>query len=241
MPTERTDRVSTPDGDFDLHVWLPDHGRPAPGLLVVQEIFGVSEYIRAVAAELAERGYVAAAPDLFWRLRPNWEAKHDQEGVEQSLALSQRFDAALGVLDSLAALEHVRGLAEVSEQTGAVGFCLGGTIVYLLAATAELDVAVSYYGSGVPDTLDRLAEIRRPLQMQFAGSDQFIPREAVARVEAAVEGASNVELHVHEHAGHAFHNRFAAQFHDEAAAAEAWERTLRFLDEHCPAPAAVAS
>src|ERR1700683_1745311 len=86
----RIESVAVPDGPFDLTVWLTGAGRGTghvPGILLIQEIFGVGDYIRAVAEDLAELGYVVAAPDLFWRLKPGHQAVHDEKGVAEALEL----------------------------------------------------------------------------------------------------------------------------------------------------------
>jgi carboxymethylenebutenolidase len=232
--SSRVESVPTPDGSFDMAVWLPGSGG-GPGLLLIQEIFGISDYIEAVAEDLAGLGYVVGAPDLFWRLEPGYRAGHDQEGLTRSLAMASRFDVAQGVTDSAVALDHLAALPEVAGGIGAIGFCLGGTIAYLLAAQAEPDVVVSFYGSGVPDTTDALDRITSPLQFHFGGSDPYIPRDQVARVERASAGKSNVEIHVEEDAGHAFHNRKSDMFHMPEPAARAWQRTEEFLRRHLPA------
>ena len=129
MAVPRVETVSTADGPFDLTVWVPEAGS-GPGLLLIQEIFGVGDYIRAVAADLAALGYVVGAPDLFWRLKPRHQAVHDEAGVTESLALGARFDFDLGVHDAAAALARLRALPEVDGGAGIVGFCLGGSIAY---------------------------------------------------------------------------------------------------------------
>jgi len=232
MPS-RIERVETPDGSFDLTVWLPDNGT-GPGLLLIQEIFGVSDYIQAVADDLAGLGYVVGAPDLFWRLEPGYQAKHDEEGLTKSLGMMSRFDVAQGVTDAKAALHRLAALEEVEDGLGVIGFCLGGTIAYFLAAQADMDVVVSYYGTGISDHTDALGRIDFPAQFVFGGSDSYIPREQVARVEAAVAGKPNVEMHVEEDAGHAFHNRKSDMFHMPEPAARAWQRTEEFLGRHLP-------
>src|ERR1700691_1960669 len=174
--SSRVESVEVPGGSFDLPVWLPDGGT-GPGLLLIQEIFGISDYIRAVADDLAGLGYVVAAPDLFWRLEPGFRADHDQEGLTRALELGQRFDAEQGVTDSVAALDHLAALPEVEGGLGVIGFCLGGTIAYFVAGQAEVAAVVSYYGSGVPDHLEVLEQISSPVQFQFGGSDLYIPRD----------------------------------------------------------------
>ncbi|MCO6010353.1 dienelactone hydrolase family protein [Actinoallomurus purpureus] len=229
--TSRVEQVAVPGGTFDLKVWLPEGGT-GPGVLIVQEIYGVGDYIEAVAEDLAGLGYVAAAPDLFWRIRPGWRADHDEAGLRASVELARRFDAEQGVADAAAALDRLAELPEVDGRVGVVGFCLGGSIAFALAARDTAAAVVSFYGSGVPKRLGLLDDIERPLQLHFGGSDPYIPREDVARVEAAVADRPNVEIHVEEQAGHAFHNRKAPMFYDPEPAARAWSRAEDFLARH---------
>ncbi|MBX6769729.1 MAG: dienelactone hydrolase family protein, partial [Actinomadura rubrobrunea] len=105
-----TVKVAVPDGEFDLHLWAPDGA--GPGILLIQEIFGVGEYIRAVAEDLVGLGYVVGAPDLFWRLRPGWAVPHTKETIKQSIELAAGFDAGTGADDLVAALDRLRGLPQ---------------------------------------------------------------------------------------------------------------------------------
>ncbi|ACY96065.1 MULTISPECIES: dienelactone hydrolase family protein [Thermomonospora] len=230
----RTESVAVDDGAFDMHLWVPERGR-GPGLLLIQEIYGVGKYIRGVAEKLAARGYVVGAPDLFWRLQPGWAAEHDEEGLQQSLKLASRFQLEAGVADLSAAFDRLRELPEVTGAAGVLGFCLGGTMAYHLAARrSELAAAVSFYGSGVPSALELAGRITCPLQFHFGGSDPYIPREQIAAVEEAVAPMPNVEIHVQEEAGHAFHNWEAPMFHQPEHAERAWSLTERFLERHLP-------
>jgi carboxymethylenebutenolidase len=231
--SSRVESVQTPAGSFDLPVWLPAGGT-GPGVLLIQEIFGVSDYIRAVAGDLAALGYVAAAPDLFWRLKPGHDAPHDEAGLAESLELGQRFDFGQGIADSAAALRVLAGLPEVEGGVGIIGFCLGGSIAYFLAAQAEPAAVVSFYGTAVPGSLEVLADISVPLQFHFGGNDPYIPRDQVREVETAAAGRPGVEIHVEEDAGHAFHNRKAPMFYVPEPAARAWQRTEEFLRRHLP-------
>lgn len=229
----RTETVTVDGGSFDLHVWTPDAGS-GPGIVLVQEIFGVGDYIRAVAARLARIGYVVAAPDLFWRIQPGWAAAHDEEGMAGSFDIVSKFDMDMGVSDATAALATLRGLPEVRGGSGVLGFCLGGSVGHLMAAEADPDAVVSYYGSGVPGTLDRLADIRCPVLYHFGGKDAFIPADQIQAVVDAVKasGREDLRVEVQPEAGHAFDNHEAALFHDANAAAAAWAVTETFLADH---------
>jgi carboxymethylenebutenolidase len=229
----RTETVAVGDGEFPMHVWTPEGGS-GPGVLLVQEIFGVSDYLREVAQDLAALGYVVGAPELFWRVQPGWAVEHTEENVKRSLEVASRFDGRQGVQDLAAALELLRGLPEVTGGMGVMGFCLGGTMAYLLATKGRLDAVVSFYGSGVPDAVGLINRIDAPLQFHFGGSDPYIPRDRVDVVEQAVRGRPNVEFHVQEEAGHAFHNRKAPMFYRPEPAARAWALTEAFLAKHLP-------
>ncbi|MFI6392400.1 dienelactone hydrolase family protein [Nonomuraea sp. NPDC050540] len=229
----RIDQVKAHDGSFDVHVWLPDSGR-GPGILLLQEVWGVGPYIRKVAEDLAALGYVVAAPDLFWRVRRNWQGAHDMAGLQASIEVASRFDGAQGVADSGTTLAHLRALPEVTGGVGSLGICLGGSLNFALAADEPMDAVLSFYGSQVPDTLALMERIDAPLLLAFGGQDPYIPRERVAEVERAAAGRPNVRVHVDERAGHAFHNHEAPDFYHEEAAADLWRVAVDFLGNHIP-------
>lgn len=239
MTTTRVERVGRDGGALDLHVWVPDAGR-GPGIVLIQEIFGVSSFIRAVAERLAGMGYVVGAPDLYWRIRPGYVAEHDDEGLAESLSLVQQLDPQLAVADAVASIEHLATVPEVAGRPGILGYCLGGAIAWGAAGADDPSCCVSYYGSGVPDMLDLLDAITCPTLLHFGDADPYIPGERIETVRAAVEGRPGFEFNV-EHAGHAFENHDAPLFHDEAAARSSWARTVAFLDAHLPVAAAATS
>jgi carboxymethylenebutenolidase len=233
MAATRTDSVTVADGSFDLPLWLPPSGS-GPGLVLFQEIFGVGPYIRAVADRLAGLGYVVGAPDLFWRIERNWEAGHDEAGLQASMAMIQKFDFGTGVADAVAAVDKLRSRPEVSGGIGVIGFCLGGTFAWLMAAATDVDAAVSYYGSGVAGALDQADAVTCPVVFHFGDSDPYLPNEQVEAIRARVGDRDNVEIHVQPGAGHAFDNHESAMFWNEAAAVAAWSHTVAFLRRYLP-------
>ena len=230
--------IPTPDGGaMQTFVALPEAGR-GPGALVLMEIFGVGSYIRRACERLAELGYVAMAPDLYRRIEPGLEIEHDEEGVGRALETVQRLDMQGAVEDAAVALNALRALPEVTEgPVAAVGFCLGGRLAYELAAAADPDAIVCYYGSGIADSLDHAGAIECPALFHFGGQDQFIPRTDAERVAAVVADRPDWEIAIQEDGGHAFDNHDAPMFHRPEAAARAWQLTRDFLARAVPVAA----
>lgn len=220
------------DGAMDMHLFAPDgDGVPARAVLVIQEIFGVGPYIRSVCERLSSLGYLVGAPDVFWRFHRNWEGAHDDQGLSESMGKVQQLDFPKAIGDCVAALDQ---LAEITgSPAGVVGFCLGGTLAWGVAAAGEPAVCVSYYGSGVPDMIGMIDQVSCPTLFHFGNADGYIPNEGVERVNQAIAGRPNLVLNV-ENAGHAFDNHEAPMFYDEAASRAAWAKTVAFLDEHLP-------
>lgn len=227
----RTVPVARDGGAMDMPVWLPP-SLPGPGIVLVQEIFGVGEWMRAVATELAAEGYVVGAPDLYWRIEPGWTAAHDEEGLGRAYEMVGRLDVPGAVDDTVAALDALGALDPVTGGAAVLGFCLGGTIAWLAAAAGDPAACVSYYGSGVADAADRIEAVTCPTLLHFGGADPFIPPEQIAVVDAAATGRDHVTLQVHEGAGHAFENDRAPAFHDPDAAVVSRAQTLEFLRTH---------
>lgn len=232
--TSRIEPVRTPDGELNAHVVLPESGS-GPGIVVLQEIFGVGGYIKEAAERLAGIGYVAFAPDLYWRIEPGIAIDHTDEGLGQAFQTAQKLDHALAVKDSIDALAALRGLPEVTGgKAGVLGFCLGGTLAYEVAVEGDPDVAVCYYGSGIAGMLDQADHIRCPVLFHYGGQDQYIPLENAERVAACAASANGMECHIHPDAGHAFDNHDAPMFHQPEPAARAWQITSDFLARTLP-------
>jgi carboxymethylenebutenolidase len=227
-----TTRRETIQPGFDAHVALPDAGN-GPGIVLLQEIFGVNDYVEDAARRLAELGYVVLAPELYWRTDPGLRLGPDE--MPQAFAAAQRLVHNTAVHDAIAALATLRDLPEVAgKPAGVLGFCLGGTLAWQVAANGDPDTAVCYYGSGIPGFLEDADEIACPVLLHFGGADPYIPSEDVDAVAAMAASHGAIECHVHEGAGHAFDNSFAPQFTNPPAAAAAWEITKDFLARTLP-------
>ena len=234
MTTTRTETITAPDGGtFAAHCALPDGGE-GPGVLLLQEIFGVNDFLKAKADDLAALGYVVLCPDVFWRVEPGVSLAHDEESLGKAFGYMERYMAegmAQAPGDLGAALAHLRALPEVGgRKVAAMGYCLGGRLAYELGVAAAPDAVVSYYGSGIASRVEDAGKVTCPVIFHFGGSDPFIPNEEVDAIRAAFEGREDVELHVQQEAGHAFENHLAAQFSNPDAAAASWPLTVAFLE-----------
>jgi carboxymethylenebutenolidase len=215
---------------FDATAVLP--ARSGPGVLLLQEIFGVGEFLLEKADALAREGFVVLCPDVFWRIEPNVVLGHDETGLARAFSYAQRFgaiDAGVVTGDLLAALAHLRSMPEVAGPAGVMGYCLGGRLAYEVAVAGEPDFCVSYYGSGIAGMLDGAARINCPAIFHFGGNDPYIPLSEAEAVAAVFAERPDVEVHVHSGGGHAFENSFAPAFSDPEAAARSWPLTLEFL------------
>lgn len=218
---------------MSLFVWEPE-GRPRGSVLLIQEIFGVGPYIRAVAERLAAAGWLVGAPDVFWRFAPNWASDHTEAGLGASIEKVGQLDFPQAVADCTAALGVLGGIVANGTAPAVLGFCLGGTLAFGVAAAGDPSACVSYYGSGVPSMLGMLPQVTCPTLFHFGNADAYIPNEGVDAVGAAIAGSEQFQLNV-EDAGHAFDNHESEIFWNADAAKSAWAKTMSFLVEHASA------
>ena len=237
MANAREEHVRAADNhEFTGYLTLPASGS-GPGMVVVQEIFGVTDYIKDVCARLSDLGYVALAPDLYSRIDGDSVIdERSENALPRAFGSMQQLDFPQATRDAADALEHLRTLPEVpGRRAGIIGFCLGGGIAFFVAADAEPDVAICYYGSAIPGNLDGHPNVHCPVLFQFGDADEYITAEQRAAVEQAFAGRPHTEFHLHHGPNHAFDNHNAAMFHDPEAAAAAWRQTAAFLEREFPA------
>ncbi len=214
-------------GSFKAYLSLPPTGR-GPGILLIQEIFGVNEHIRAVADQYAMDGYTVLAPDVFWREEPGIQLDYGPEGFAKGLELAQRAKFAQCTRDLADAMKLLRGLPKCDGRVASLGFCMGGRLSYHLAAETDVDVAVCYYGGGIHTVLGEAAKIRAPMLFHYADKDAHIPPSAVQAVRDTFAGRDNVMIETSADADHGF-NCWNRTMYDQSAAALAHGRTLAFL------------
>ncbi|TDU86557.1 carboxymethylenebutenolidase [Kribbella voronezhensis] len=217
--------IDTGTGLMPVHIWEPTSGT-GPGILLLQEIFGVSDYIQQRAFDLAALGYYVLAPEIYWRLDDTELDESAPDLLERAVAVVSRVDWDLAVSDSVAALEYLRGR---DEGVGIVGFCFGGGLGYNVAAVSQPDVLVSYYGSALPRLLD--LQVDAPSLHHFGDADVYLGDD-LERIIKAIDTPDN-EIYRYPGADHAFDNPLPA-FHHADASALAWQRTTEFLSRHLP-------
>lgn len=216
-------------GTFSGYLAEPASGK-GPGILVIQEIFGVNQVMRDICDDLARQGYVALCPDLFWRQEPGVDITDKSKAEwDKAFALFGGFNLDNGVEDLKSALAMLRKLT--GGKVGTVGYCLGGRLAFLMAARSDVDAAVAYYGVMLADHLGEVGKIRKPLLMHCATEDKFVPKDAQAKVKAAVAANPAITLHEYQGNDHAF-ARVGGEHYDKAAADLANGRSADFFKKH---------
>ena len=190
-------------GSFGAFVVVPSR-KPAGAVVLIQEIFGVNQVMRDIAAWVADMGFIAVCPDLFWRLQPGVDLT-DQTDAEwqQAMALMKAFDQQKGIEDLKATLATARGLDGANGKAATMGYCLGGRLAMMMALQSDADANVSYYGVGLDEFAGQLDGLRAPLVLHIADQDAFFPAEGRAKVAQAAKGKPNVAVH-HYDADHGF-------------------------------------
>jgi carboxymethylenebutenolidase len=221
-------QVDTADGSFDAYRAMPSQ-LPAPAVVVLHELFGVNSDIRQTCDELARHGFIAVAPDLFWRQQRRVDLGVRSEADWQTgLALYEVYDRDLGVNDVAATMRTAAGLHGASGKVGVLGYCLGGMLAFLAAARHPVDAAVAFHGGDTEKYLAEAPAIAGPMLMHLAGEDEFMPREARDAIKAALAGKPQVQVFTYEGCHHAF-SRHGGAHYDAEAAALANRRTWDFL------------
>lgn len=213
---------------------LPEPGS-GPGIVLFQEIFGVTDYIRSRAQDLTRLGYVVLVPHFYGRLGDP-VVEEGGDGLPRAMALLQDLDWQQAVADGVAAVSALRDHPAVDGRVGVLGFCFGGGLAFNVAALAEPrpDALVSYYGSALPNLLGLAPDVTSPSLHHFGESDGYIPLETVRDIERAVTDANeDVTFMTHPGADHAFDNPSPA-FHHAGASAAAWATTTEWLAQHLP-------
>lgn len=215
-------------GSFSAYMAVPEK-TPAPCVIVIQEIFGVNKGLRDKCDALAQDGFLAVCPDLFWRIEPGIELTDKTEAEwARAFELFKAFDVDQGIEDLRATSHTMKGHALSSGKVGCIGYCLGGKLAYLMATRTNIDTAVGYYGVGLGALAGEAGRIKNPLMLHIAEEDEYVSKDEQAQVKKALAGNRFVTIHSYPGLDHAF-SRAGGKHYDAAGAQLADGRTLEFL------------
>lgn len=224
--------ISTLEGDasFSGYIARPE-GTARAAIIVIQEIFGVNPGIRQKCDKLAAEGYVAIAPDLFWRIEPGVQLNPDiAEEFNTALDLMGKFDQDQGIRDIQATINHLRA-EEGTEKVGCVGYCLGGRLAFMTAARTDISASVGYYGVGIDGLLGEKHAIAHPVMLHIPTADGFVSPETQAAMHEGLDDHPKVTLHDYEGLDHGFATEMGERRKEDAANL-ADSRTAAFFAEH---------
>jgi carboxymethylenebutenolidase len=206
-------------------------GSGGPGIVLIQEIFGVNKVMRDLADGYAKQGYTVLCPDLFWRQEPGIQITDKTKAEwDKAFALFNGFNQEKGIEDLTATLEHLRKMPGAAK-AGCVGYCLGGRLAFMMATRSSVDCAVAYYGVGLDGLVGEASKIKKPVLMHIAEKDRFVPAEAQKKVKDALSKNSLVTIHNYPGQDHAF-ARTGGEHYNKQAADEANKRTAEFFKKN---------
>lgn len=225
-------QIPTYDGQGTIPAYVARPvGTPSAAIIVIPEIFGVNPGIRQKCDKWADLGYLAVAPDIFWRFAPGVELDPDVDAqLQQAFGYFQQYDATDGVYDIEATIKWLRGTQSVGK-VGCAGYCLGGRLAYMAAARTDVDASVGYYGVMIDTMLDEAHAIARPLMLHIPTADHFVDAQAQAAIHAALDNHPKVTLHDYAGLDHGFAAEMGNR-RDAAGAQLADGRTVEFLKTH---------
>jgi carboxymethylenebutenolidase len=224
-----TVRITTFEGDksFPAYVARPS-GTPRAAVIVVQEVFGVNPGIRKKADDWAGKGYLAVAPEVFWRQAEGIDLDSDvAEEFQQAIRYMMAHDFDEGIKDIEATIRWIRREEGVSK-VGLVGYCMGGKVAYQAATRTDVDASVGYYGVGIDQMLGESHAIARPLMLHVPTADGFVPPEAQQAMHLGLDNNPHVTIHDYEGLDHGFAAEHGLRRNDVAAQL-ADQRTERFF------------
>jgi carboxymethylenebutenolidase len=219
---EAAELASLGERRFDGHVVRPKNG-PAPGILVLPEMFGINEPLREMAASFACKGHTVLVPNVFWRCNPPGTLAYDGAEREVAWARLRDFDFDAAGRDLKTATDWLRASPHCTGKVGAIGFCMGGRLAMLAATRAKVDVAISLYALGLTHHLDEASEVQCPVELHYGLADRHIPLSEIEVVQAATAGHPSIRVYTYRGAGHSFFNPVRPTY-DPAAAALAAQR-----------------
>ena len=221
--------IAGPDGAFRAYVARPS-GTPKAAVVAIQEIFGVNAVMRGKADWLAREGYLAIAPDLFWRIKPGIDITDRTEAEwKQAIDYMNALDKSAAVQDVQATITAARALVP-NHKVGVLGYCMGGYLAFLAACRTDADASVAYHGGGIHTALGEAGAIKKPVMLHNPMKDGFVPVEALNTIRETLKSNPLVTIHEYAEQDHAFTREGGAHY-DEAAKQLADARTIAFLNQ----------
>ena len=228
MPGSMITITAADGGEFEAYLVTPEQGS-GPGLVLLQEIFGINTFLRDMAQKFADEGYAVLVPDLFWRMQPGIVLSYSDEDLQQAFDYYGRFDVDQGIKDVADTIAAFRGMSQCATgKVGALGYCLGGNLAYLTAARTDVDCSVSYYGVSIEQSLGEADDIICPMVMHFADEDGFVPPEAVQQITAEFKDRDEIQIYRYPGVDHAFATPGRDSYHEEFTVT-AYSRSLALL------------
>ena len=230
MKMSRTILIETNDNrQMNGYLSLPSSGH-GPGIVLLQEIFGVNEAMRSAADELARSGFVVLVPDIFHRIRPGIELGYCDTDREEAFGHMSDFVLGTGIEDVVSTVQCLRERSECNGKVALIGFCLGGKLAVMAAESAEVDSAVSFYGVKLQENLEELRELNCPLQIHVGTEDAHVPMEVVELLSTELSTKDAADIYIYEGAIHGFYNKVrGGSVYHAGASAIAEERVLSLL------------
>lgn len=220
--------IAGPDGPFRAYAARPA-GTPKAAVVAVQEIFGVNAVMRGKADWLAREGYLAIAPDLFWRVGKDIDITDQTEAEwKQAIDYMNALDKNAAVTDVQATIAAARSMGV--SKVGVLGYCMGGYLAFLAACRTDADASVAYHGGGIHTALGEAGGIKKPVLLHNPMKDGFIPVEALNTIRETLAPNPLVTIYEYAEQDHAFTREGGAHY-DEAAKQLADSRTIAFLDQ----------
>ena len=199
-----TVQASDGTGSFSAYLLEPK-SKPAGVVVLIQEVLGVNQAMRDIAAWVADLGFIAVCPDLFWRIEPGIDITDKSEAEwKQAFELFGKFDQVKGIDDLKSTVAAARKLPRANGKVATMGYCLGGRLAFMMAEQSDADANISYYGVGLDNLLGDLGKVAKPLVVHSADKDEFFPAEGRAKVVEAVKSHRQVGCYVYPNADHAF-------------------------------------
>ncbi len=227
----RTIHVPLRDGVMGAYLAVPDR-TPVGGIVAIMEIWGVNDTMRQHAQEFAEAGFVCLVPDLFWRQEPGVElSDRNPDHVKKAFDLYYDFDYDIGVRDMEDTVKYLAGLPECYGKAGAVGYCLGGKLCYLLCCRTDIDCAVAYYGTYIEHNIREVKNLHRPFMLHMAMKDRWVQAEVNELLERRLSPNPLVTIHKYPDADHAFARHGGKPFRKDDAD-RALGLTVDFFKQH---------